>query len=113
MLVLATGDAVGEIHDSEDDGLVENYFYTQMVLPMSTFALAIGPWKVVEILPQKELKYICHFTSKTTKVYLSFYYRNIKSISLILPQKDLKYIFHFLRLTCDWLYYLNNICETA
>ena len=76
MLVLATGDAVGEIHDSEDDGLVENYFYTQMVLPMSTFALAIGPWKVVEILPQKELKYICHFTSKTTKVYLSFYYRN-------------------------------------
>jgi hypothetical protein len=49
LVVLTTGDVDGEIHQSTD-GLVEHYFYTQMVLPMSTFALAIGNWKIVDVL---------------------------------------------------------------
>ena len=53
LTVLTTGDTNGQIHQ-RPDGLVEHYFYTQMVLPMSTFALAIGKWKVIDILTENK-----------------------------------------------------------
>jgi hypothetical protein len=56
LTVLTTGDTNGQILRRPGE-LVENYFYTQMVLPMSTFALAIGKWKVVEIITTKTERY--------------------------------------------------------
>lgn len=48
--VLCTGD------EAEAPGAdrSSHYFYTSMVLPMSTFALAIGRWKCVQVIsPEK------------------------------------------------------------
>ena len=43
--VLCTGDQNATIDQEHQD----HYFYTQMILPMSTFAVAIGKWTVLEV----------------------------------------------------------------
>ena len=47
--ILCTGDENGQLYEDQ------YYFYTQMILPMSTFAIAIGSWKSIDLLHQPSL----------------------------------------------------------
>ena len=50
--MFCTGDEVCEVI-SEDDSHRSHYAFTEMVLPMSTFAVAIGKgWECVTIVPK-------------------------------------------------------------
>ncbi|XP_067119173.1 aminopeptidase O-like [Centruroides vittatus] len=53
-VVLMSGDAIPTI-TQEDNGLKSYYYYTKMILPMSTLALAVGYWKEHVILDLKPL----------------------------------------------------------
>jgi len=48
-----------------------------------------------DIKHMEDLRYIYHFTYGMSTVYLSFYIRNVYSISTILHKECLQYIYHF------------------
>ena len=67
-VLLCTGDKNGH---KTDDG--QYYFYTQMVLPMSTFAVAIGKWFISSIIDgyrdENHFKYQEFMCSKSHEPY--------------------------------------------
>ena len=54
-----------------------HYFFTQMVLPMSTFALAIGPWDMVQIIDSSECKAHVTATNSTDKLAYTIDPKNV------------------------------------
>jgi aminopeptidase O len=50
--VVCTGDEDGKVV-SRDDGMRAHYFFTSMVLPMSTFAVAVGRWQCVQLVTRE------------------------------------------------------------